>query len=157
MATVVIDHTALFVDALVRIGFNTVTADAIVANGFSSIDILRSIEDTDIDALIRHIGRWREYKPTHSPRGAAITPAPVQITLPFLSINKLKAMRYWVQVRTRQGLSTVASDCTSTEITNMTVRMKFIENINASHDSASPTKPKPLLSFSNWRFWWESW
>ena len=66
-------------------------------------------------------------------------------------------MRYWVQVRTRQGLSTVASDCTSTEITNMTVRMKFIENINASHDSASPTKPKPLLSFSNWRFWWESW
>ena len=94
MATVVIDHTALFVEALVRIGFNTVTADEIVANGFGSIEILRSLEDTGIDALIRHIGRWRgQDKPTHTPRGAIITPAPVQITLPFLSINKLKAMR----------------------------------------------------------------
>ena len=35
--------------------------------------------------------------------------------------------------------------------------MRFIENITTSHDSASPTKPKPLLSFGNWRCWWEYW
>ena len=153
MATVVINHTALFVEALVRIGFNTVTADEIVANGFGSIDILRSLEDKDIDDLVRHIGRWRgQDKPTRTQRGAVITPVPVQISLPFLSINKLKAMRYWVQVRTRQGLSTAADQCTSTEILNMTDRMRFIENITASHDSTRPTKPKPLVSFSFWRF-----
>jgi hypothetical protein len=38
-----IDSTALFVEVLVRIGFNTVTADEIVSNGFRSIDILISL------------------------------------------------------------------------------------------------------------------
>ena len=67
MATVVINHTALFVEALVRIGLNTVTADEIVANGFGSIDILRSLEDKDIDDLIRHIRRWcGQDKPTRT-------------------------------------------------------------------------------------------
>ena len=63
----VLDNTTLFVAGLVRIGFNTVTVDEIVANGFGSIDILRSLEDKDIDDLIRHIRRWcGQDKPTRT-------------------------------------------------------------------------------------------
>ena len=94
--------TALFIDVLVRIGFNTVTADEIVANGFDTINVFQSQEDEDIGDLVRHIGRWHgQSLPTHTVCGATIAPAPVYITLTFLSIGRLKAMSYWVLTRTR--------------------------------------------------------
>ena len=54
----IVNNTALFIDALVRIGFNTVTANDIFNNGFDTIDILSSQEDKDTDDLVRYIGRW---------------------------------------------------------------------------------------------------
>ena len=48
---------AAFKAALVRIGFNTLTANEIIANRFDEISVLGKVEDKDIDKLIRHIGR----------------------------------------------------------------------------------------------------
>ena len=53
---------------LVRIGFNTITADEIINKGFDEISVLGEMEDKDIDKLIFHIGRWQGPRaPTHEP------------------------------------------------------------------------------------------
>ena len=82
-------------DVLVRIGFNTLTAEKIIINGFNKIEILGDVEERDIDKLVCHISRWRPSSILLvDTGGATIAPVPMQIMLPFISIGKLKAIRY---------------------------------------------------------------
>lgn len=59
---------AAFKVALVWIGFNTLTADEIIENGFDEISVLSEVEDKYINKLIRHIGRWRDHEQTRMTR-----------------------------------------------------------------------------------------
>ena len=149
---------AAFKAALVRIGFNTLTADEIIINGFDNISVLGEVEEKDIDELVRHIGRWRGPRvATSDASGDLIIPPPQQITLPFLSIGKLKAMRAWVLKKMRQDIPFVAAECTNTEIRTMIARQRFIQAHATSTAAAAPVKHKPLKSFANWRKFKESW
>ena len=81
---------AAFITALRRISFNAPTSQKIADEGFARIKNLAEVSDDDINALVKHIGTWKP----HLVAGAAVP----SITLPFLSVRILRAMRLWVVI-----------------------------------------------------------
>jgi hypothetical protein len=75
-----------FRSALQRIGINAPTRAAINENGFETIIDLSTVQEDDLDRLPKHLEAWRD--PTAGPNN--------QVRIPFISLKKLKAMRYWV-------------------------------------------------------------
>ena len=47
-------------NALVRIGFNDVTRQDIIDNGFDFLSSLLLVSETEITELAKHVGRWTE-------------------------------------------------------------------------------------------------
>ena len=141
---------AVFKAALVRICFNSLTANEIVDNGFDEISVLGEVEDKDIDELIRHIGRWRRPQlPMRDATCVLVDPAPQQITLPFLSINNLKAMRCWVLKKMYQDVSFTSVECMNAEVRVMLTRMTFLK-AQSSSSSDNTAKPTALKTFASW-------
>lgn len=79
--------TIAFKSALERIGFNASTQESIVYQGFASINSLADVDEEHISGMIKHLGHW--------PGPAPVAPAPA-VAFPYLSVQKLRAMRYWV-------------------------------------------------------------
>ena len=78
-------HAVAFRAALARIGFNDPTQLALNQNGFETLADLLTVHESDLDKLPKHLDAWRD--------GNA---APQdQVRIPFVSLKKLKAMRYW--------------------------------------------------------------
>mgnify|MGYP001285120614 FL=1 len=75
-----------FRNALTRIGFNQNTCAALGENGFMTIMDLVKVQESDLDKLPKYLEAWRD--PNAAPGD--------QVRLPFVSLMKLKAMRYWV-------------------------------------------------------------
>ena len=141
-----------FRTALGRIGFNPVTRQEIIDNGFTSISSLSAVSDDDIGALVKHIGRWKgPSAPVQEGQ-----PPPEVVNLPFISVKKLHAMRKWVLYQKRKGTPVNAAHCTNEQITLMTERTTFLTSVKNSEDS-TPKVPDVLSSFTQWRTWWESW
>ena len=93
-----------FRTALGRIGFNPVTRQEIIDNGFTSISSLSAVSDDDIGALVKHIGRWKgPSAPVQEGQ-----PPPEVVNLPIISVKKLHAMRKWVLYQKRKGTQLVA-------------------------------------------------
>lgn len=102
-----------FTNALGRIGINAATRAAIVENGFQTILDLVTVQDEDLDKLPKHLEAWRN--PTAAP-GA-------QVRIPFVSLTKLKAMRYWVLAQRCIGVATPsANDFTNDVIAEVLTR-----------------------------------
>ena len=77
----------VFRNALTRVGINAATRAAIRNNGFVTAQDLVSVDNKDLDKLPKQLEAcWRV-------PGAA--PA-AQVRIPFLSLTKLKAVRYWI-------------------------------------------------------------
>lgn len=139
---------AAFRNALQRIGFSIPTSQKFVDEGFTSIASLAEMSDGEIEELCKHISRWRT-----APDGAQVD----DITLPFLSVKRLRGMRLWVIIQQRMGLPVQAGSFTNGVATSMLERIRFVDSIEKANKEASPTKPKVLASFTEWRAWWESW
>ena len=75
-----------FRSALQRIGINAPTRTAINENGFKMIMDLATVQEDDLNHLPKHLASWRD--PAAAPNN--------QVRIPFVSLKKLKAMRYWV-------------------------------------------------------------
>ena len=140
--------------ALGRIGFNLPTRQEIINNGFVNISSLATVTDDDISDLVKHIGTWKVI-PVPAPVVAGVAP-PATVNLPFISVKKLRAMRMWVIMQTRKGITISAAECTNAQITLMITRANFLLSKESSEDSA-PKVPEVLSSFAQWRTWWESW
>ena len=119
-----------FKDAIVKIGFNTLAAEQIIINGFNKIEIIGDVKEREIDELVCHISRWRPSSVSLVDTGGiSIAPVPMQITLLFLSIGKLKAMCYWVLKKQRQGRPILAADFVNSEVKGILSRMKILESL----------------------------
>ena len=123
--------------ALTRIGFNDATKQEIIDNGFDSISSLLLVSEQEITELAKHIGRWTEK--TNPP---APGPGGNVVTIPFLSLRKLVAMRKWALVQEEQGKVPEAIDCTNQEIIRMIARLKY----EASAKDAIKDNPNPKPS-----------
>ena len=108
-------RTTAFTNALNRIGINAATRAVIVENGFQTIMDLVTVQDEDLDKLPKHLEAWR------NPAAAPIA----QVRIPFVSLTKLKAMRYWVLAQRCIGIvSPSANDFTDDVVMEVLMRMK---------------------------------
>ena len=140
-----------FKSALDRIGFNDVTRQEIIDNGFDSISSLLLVSETEITDLAKHIGRWTERPDPAAQRGGNI------VTIPFLSLRKLVAMRKWALVQTEKGIVPEAIDCTNQEIVRMIARLKFEKTAREAAKDMDNPKPSKLKNLTTgWRCWWDA-
>jgi hypothetical protein len=86
-----------FNTALTRCGFNVNTMEAIIDEGFDTLDTLATVDEEDIDVMVKNV------RETCRILGAA---AAGNVTFPCLAIKRLKAMRNWANklLRTQQSL-----------------------------------------------------
>jgi hypothetical protein len=92
--------TVAFRAALGRIGFNPATADGIVGQGYDSIDSLTTLTgDKDVGTLDKPMMNGWRVPPAPAAAVAAVAPVPVNLMMPYLSVQKVKTMRYYSRLR----------------------------------------------------------
>jgi hypothetical protein len=134
--------TIAFKSALERIGFNASTQESIVYQGFASINSLADVDEEHISGMIKHLGHW--------PGPAPVAPAPA-VAFPYLSVQKLRAMRYWVLGRRRLGKTTAAVHFTNMIAMEMLAEMQEEKMIMKAAAESKPSKPTEFKDFTKWR------
>jgi hypothetical protein len=84
-----------FTESLVYIGFNRVTAEVIVKQGFTSPMMLLTVTEDSLSEMTRQDAR------SNPPNG---------VTFPFVSVNLLKGYRHWAASQMRCGLEANSED-----------------------------------------------
>jgi hypothetical protein len=124
-----------FRNALTRIGINIATRNAIIENGFITIQDLVSVQDKDLDKLPKHLEAWRV--PNANPNA--------QVRIPFLSLTKLKAMRYWVLAQRCIGVANPnVNDFAGQVIDETLARMKADGDYKLATEDANIRKPEKI-------------
>ena len=142
-------NTQAFRGALQRIQFNETTANAITAQGFRTPEEFAQLSETEIDNMVKHVVKMY-------PRDAKSKEE--QVIFPYRSVQKLKGLRYWVQVRRRLGQLPDSESFTDDQAEEMLTRKQELERIKKSLADAEPKKPKVLNELTKqWPTWWESW
>jgi hypothetical protein len=131
-----------FRNALGRIGFNVATRNAINENGFETILDLATVQEEDLDRLPKHLEAWR------IPEAGANQ----QVRIPFVSLKKLKAMRYWVLAQRCIGVEEPrAQDFTEDVMEETIARMKADKDYKAATEDTEIRKPE----MTKWTKFWE--
>jgi hypothetical protein len=137
-----------FNTALTRCGFNPDTTAAIVDEGFDTLDTLATVDEDDIDSMIKNVRETRR---------ALGANAQGNVTFPFLAIKRFKAMRNWATelVRTQRPLN--VGLFTGALINNAVARFA-LERLRAdTQEDEVPDKPSELLDLAKWETFWERW
>lgn len=139
-------QTTAFRNALGRIGMNVATRNAIIDNGFASILDLATVQDEDLDRLPKHLDSWKD----------PAAPPNAQVRIPFLSLQKLKAMRYWVLAQRCVGVvDPNAVDFTDDALQEVIIRMKADKDYKKATEDTDITKPSKLSDLGKWVKFWE--
>jgi hypothetical protein len=135
-----------FRNALTRIGINPNTCAALVENGFEVITDLANVQESDLDKLPKHLSSWRN--PNAAPGD--------QVRIPFVSLEKLKAMRYWVLSERCLGtLTPSAAAFTNAELDRIMLEMQADNDYKAATADTEVNKPVALADLSKWTKFWE--
>ena len=135
---------ATFEEIIFELGFNEATAEILLNQGLDSAASLVTLTETQIDDMIRHVSR--AYPPP-------------QAAFPFLSVQKLKAFRYWFAMKTRIGVLPINLDDFDDEQAAITrSHMTYEQGMKQAEKIAKPTNPSVLKDGSkNWLVWKEEW
>jgi hypothetical protein len=131
--------------ALGRIGFNAQTQDAMNENGFMTILDLTTVEEDDLDRLPKHLESWRD--PDDDPAD--------QVRVPFVSLKRLKAMRYWVLSQRWIGIEPVAAQFTNAVLEETLLRMQSDKDYKAATEDTEVTKPEKFSDMQKWMKFYE--
>ena len=131
--------------ALQRIGFNVATQNAINENGFDTIVDLVSVSEADLDRLPKHLESWRD--PDLDPED--------QVRVPFVSLKRLKAMRYWVLSQRWLGVEPAAANFTAQVLTDTMQRMQDNKDFKTATEDSEVTKPIAFAEMAKWSKFWE--
>ena len=139
-------NATAFRNALTRIGINAATRMAIVENGFVTIQDLVAVQDKDLDKLPKHLEAWRV--PNANPNA--------QVRIPFLSLTKLKAMRYWVLAQRCIGVASPnVNEFAGQVIEDTLARMKADSDHKLATEDSDVRKPEKLTDLTKWTKFWE--
>jgi hypothetical protein len=130
--------------ALGRIGFNVATQTAIVENGFATIEDLAITDEKSLNYLAKHLLAWRV--PNARPDD--------QVRAPFLAMEKLKAMRYWVLAQGRIGGTTAATDFLNATAVETLRTMQMAKDLKEATEDTSIQKPVNLTDIHKWTKFW---
>jgi hypothetical protein len=131
-----------FTESLVYIGFNSLTAEAIVKQGFTSPMMLITVTEDSLSEMTRQVA-W-----SNPPNG---------VTFPFVSVNLLKGYRHWAASQMRCGLDANSEDFSRAKAEEAVERMQEEKELVDGMDAMTPNKPEVLKNLSSWVKWWESW
>lgn len=135
-----------FRNALQRIGINAETRLAIGENGFQTAQDLVAIQDSDLDKLPKHLVSWNV--PGAAPNA--------QVRIPFLSLTKLKALRYWILAQRCIGVDAPNVNAFAGEVIDETLaRMKADSDYKLATEDTSIRKPEKLVDLAKWTKFWE--
>jgi hypothetical protein len=137
-----------FNTALTRCGFNVNTTEAIINEGFDTLDTLATVDEDDIDSMIKNV------RETRGILGAA---AQGNVTFPFLAIKQLKAMKNWATelVQTQHPLN---AGLFTGMVINNAVAQFALERLRAdTQEDEAPYKPTELSDLIKWETFWERW
>ena len=135
-----------FRTALTRIGINAATRNAINENGFTTVKDLVSVQDEDLDKLPKHLEAWKD--PTAAPNA--------QVRIPFVSLTKLKAMRYWVLAQRCVGVEVPdVTDFTAAVIDETLARMQADKDYKRATQDTDIRRPEKLTDLAKWTKFWE--
>ena len=135
-----------FRNALTRIGINAPTRVAIAENGFVTVQDLVSITDKDLDKLPKHLEAWRV--PNAAPNA--------QVRIPFLSLTKLKALRYWVLAQRCIGVAAPNVNLFTEDVVAETLaRMKADNDYKLATEDTDIRRPEKLVDLAKWTKFWE--
>jgi hypothetical protein len=137
-----------FNQALTRIGFNVDTTEAIIDEGFDTLETLATVDEKDIDAMIKNV------RETHRELGGD---AEGNVTFPFLAIKRLKAMRFWATELVRTGRQLNAGLFHGGEITLAINRYSTDAMRSEIEKDEDPDKPGELSDLAKWEVFLEHW
>jgi hypothetical protein len=111
------------------------TTEAIIDEGFDTLDTLATVDEDDIDSMIKNLRETRRVL------GAA---AQGNVTFPFLAIKELKAMRNWATELVRTQCPLNAGLFTGMVINSAVARFA-LEKLRAdTQEDEVPDKPSKL-------------
>ena len=119
-------------------GLSMPAANAIIAQGLTNPGDLIPFEESDIDSLVKH---------TIKANAGAVA-------IPFLSVIKIKAFRYWAITRQRIGMDLNSADFNVNELDFIQVLMRERRDRTAAAQT-DPEKPPEFKEMSEWRTFWE--
>jgi hypothetical protein len=135
-----------FRTALTRIGINAATRAAINENGLNTVQDLVSVQDEDLNKLPKHLEAWKDPQ----------APANNQVRIPFVSLTKLKAMRYWVLAQRCIGVDAPnVANFTDDVITETLARMQADKDYKKATEDTDIRKPEKLMDLVKWTKFWE--
>ena len=122
-------------------GLNAAAANAIIAQGFTAPADFIPLEESDIDHLVKH---------TLKANVGAVPP----VAIPYLSVVKIKAFRYWAILYDRIGLLANPVLFDDAELAFVQDLMKERRDRKTAQE-ATPEKPPELKDLGSWRTFWE--
>jgi hypothetical protein len=134
--------------ALARLGFNADTANAIIDEGFDSLEVLLEVEEDDVDQVIKNVRETRRVL------GAQ---AQGNVTFPFLAIRRLKAMHGWAAEMRRTGRQLNVGLFAGAMITTAVLRYSVGSMRSSTMEDEVIDKPKELTDLAKWETFWEQW
>jgi hypothetical protein len=143
MATVT--PVVAFRAALQQIGFNATTQNAINENSFDTIVDLVSVSKKDPDRLPKHLESWHD---------ADLGPED-QVCVPFMSLKRLKAMRYWVLSQRWLGVEPAVANFTPQVHTETMHWMHDNTDFKVAMEDSEVTKPITFTEMAKWSKFWE--
>jgi hypothetical protein len=139
-------NATAFRNALTRIGINVATRTVIIENGFVTIQDLVAVQDKDLDKLPKHLESWRVPNAN----------ADAKVRIPFLSLTKLKALRYWVLDQRCIGIDTPnVNEFAGQVIIDTLARMKADSEQKLATEDSDVRKPEKLNDLATWTKFWE--
>jgi len=107
---------------------------------------LATVQEDDLDRLPKHLEAWRD--PAAGPNN--------QVRIPFVSLKKLKAMRYWVLAQCCIGIDDPrAQDFTNELLEETLARMQADKDAKLATEDMETSKPEKLPDLAKWTKFWE--
>jgi hypothetical protein len=127
-----------------RIGLTVATRGAIQDQGVTTLTELSELDYDDIKNMVLNIMKY-------------IAPGTPDVRVPYTSLKRLYAAKYWFALRTRCGLPTLAAGLTNASLATAQARRKEVDERKAATKDQELTKPPKLANFKDWVNWWELW
>jgi len=137
-----------FNTALTWIGLNGDTAEAMVNEGFNTLEVLTEVEESDIDGVIKDIRETRRLLGAN---------AQGNVTFPFLAIKRFKAMHSWAVELRCMGRPLNVGLYTGPVIASAVFRYALDSLRATTMEDEVLEKPRELLDLTKWETFWEQW
>jgi hypothetical protein len=113
-------------------------------NGLTDISVLIDTDEESLHQLGKHMMAWR---------GTTVPPAD-QVKIPFVSLQKLKAMRFWALAQKRLGVAPNSSDFDDAKAVAALQAMNAEKEYKKATEDTAITKPVTLVDIHKWTKFW---